>query len=60
METLKPIKIEIVKSPFKSYGYSLKHNQKQGWHGTKSNTFAWYRYKSDAEKAKIEIETTWR
>jgi hypothetical protein len=53
---MKPVKIEVVKSPTRK-GYSLKHNQENGFMGTirEDNIWAWYKYKEDAEKRAKEL-----
>lgn len=52
--TVLPVIIEVVPST-KKKGYSLKHNQKAGWQGIIGSVWAWYKYKSDAVKAKDEL-----
>jgi hypothetical protein len=52
--TVLPVIIEVVPSKGKR-GYSLKHNQKHGWKGIITDTWAWFKYKSDAVDSKIEL-----
>ncbi len=57
METIKttlPVIINVIPSK-KKKGYSLEHNQLPGWKGIITNVWAWYKYKSDAMKAKDEL-----
>ncbi|NJO63168.1 MAG: hypothetical protein HC836_34605 [Richelia sp. RM2_1_2] len=56
IETKLPVVIQVVPSS-KKKGYSLKHNQQIGWKGIISDTWAWYKFKSDAISAKNELET---
>ncbi len=52
--TVLPVIIEVVPSKGKK-GYSLKHNQQHGWKGIITDTWAWFKFKSDAIKSKDEL-----
>jgi len=50
-----PVSLSVINCPTKK-GYSIKHNQQQGWKGIKSYWFAWYKYKSDAIEAAESLQ----
>lgn len=56
--TMKVI-IKVIKDNYKGYGYNLTHNQQPGFKGIISNTFAWYRLKSEALKRADELMKCW-
>ena len=51
--------IKVIKDNSKGYGYKLTHNQNAGFKGIISNTFAWYRLKSEAAKRADELMKCW-
>ena len=51
--------IKVIKDNSKGYGYKLTHNQHAGFKGIISNTFAWYRLKSEAIKRADELMKCW-
>lgn len=56
IQTVLPVIIEVVPSEgTKKRGYSLKHNQQHGWQGIITDTWAWFKYKSDAIDSKNEL-----
>lgn len=54
------IKVIVVKSmSFPNHGYSLRHNQQEGFKGITGTTWGWYRYKRDAIIAAKKLEQEW-
>ena len=51
--------IKVIKDNYKGYGYNLTHNQQPGFKCIISNTFAWYRLKSEALKRDDELMKCW-
>ena len=54
------LEITVIKDNIKGYGYNLKHNQPKGFKGIIGNTWAWYRYKRDANDAVTELMKCWK
>jgi hypothetical protein len=46
--------ITVIQSPYRK-GYSLEHNQSNGWKGINGTIFGWYKNKSDAEVRAKEL-----
>jgi hypothetical protein len=53
------VKIEVIKTPYRKQGYSLKHNQPNGFKGIIGRIWSWYKYKSDAIIAAQRLELCW-
>jgi hypothetical protein len=50
--------VKVIRSSYRA-GYSLTHNQSNGFKGIIGNEWAWFKYKSDAEKSAEELMNCW-
>jgi hypothetical protein len=55
---MKTVIIKVVPSQNRK-GYSLEHNQPVGFKGIIGKRWAWFKYKSEAEKSAEELMKNW-
>jgi len=56
---MKEVVITVIKSPFNTYGYSLRHNQEAGFKGVIGYDWAWYRSKKYAQEQAERLMIEW-